>query len=62
MIRSFDIPYSNRLAISMLISAEFDTANSAITLNSHGGNPGTPARTTSSSGALEDSSCSVGTT
>ena len=47
---SRDIPYTRRLAISMLISAVLATANSVMTAKIRRGKAGAPASTTCSSG------------
>jgi hypothetical protein len=51
------MPYTSRLAISMLISAEFATANMVMKPKIQIGKPGAPSWTTWSSGVSPSPSC-----
>ena len=55
------MPYSSRLAISMLISAELATANMVMKPKIQTGKFGAPARTTCNSGVSPSPSLSGGT-
>ena len=58
---SRDIPSTTRDAMIMVISAVFDTATSATSANSHGGNTSPATRTTSSRGPVDPASVAVST-